>query len=62
MSPVCARCNKMQPTAEVRRTPSFFFCKDRTACAARRDNEKVERTRTGRRIPTGDVDLEGRLI
>jgi hypothetical protein len=33
--PVCRRCDRVQPTAEVRRTPLGFVCKDKPACARR---------------------------
>lgn len=60
--PPCMRCQKVQPRGELRRTSSGYMCLDRTACASRRDGERIERTRTGRKVSNGDVDREGRLI
>lgn len=62
--PPCMRCAKVQPRAEVRRAGggSGYFCKDKSACAARSTGTQVERTRTGRRVSNGDIGPDGRLV
>lgn len=39
--PQCWRCRKVQPKAEVRKTPRGFKCKDVTACTRRSQNLKI---------------------
>lgn len=35
--PVCAKCKRTLPSVEVRKNPTGPACKDKSACAARRE-------------------------
>lgn len=40
--PVCWKCERMQATAELRRTTKGHICKDKFACKTRTDRRKAE--------------------
>lgn len=41
--PVCRLCKRVQPTAEVRKTPLGHVCKDKPVCARWvRENQSIE--------------------
>lgn len=39
--PACRHCDRVQASAEVRRTPRGSVCKDKLACARRRGDQRA---------------------